>query len=168
MKFIKIAVLVVLFPLLTGATSAHKFYVSITKIEYVAESQSLQIITQIFIEDIEQVLQKRYNSEISLGTPKETESDSAFLEQYILQKLKIEVNGSPLVLAYIGKEYDTDMVLSYFEVTGISSVNNIKVENKMLMGLFEEQQNIIHFKSNKIRRSLILDRDNPIGVLNLD
>ena len=102
MKFFKIALLVVLLPLITGATSAHKFYVSITKIEYVAESQSIQIITQIFIEDVEQVLQQRYNPNISLGTPKETESDAAFLKQYILQKLKIEVNGKSLTLNYLG------------------------------------------------------------------
>jgi len=168
MKYLKIAFLVVLFPLLTGATSAHKFYVSITKIEYVAKSQSLQIITQLFIEDVEQVLRERYNPNISLGTTKETEADGAFLKQYILQKLKIEVNGVPVVLNYLGKEYDTDMVKSYIEVTGVSEVNKIEVENKMLMDLFEEQQNIIHFKNNKIRKSLTLGRDNPKGVLNFD
>ena len=168
MRFLKIAFLVVLFPLMTGATSSHKFYVSITKIEYVAESESLQIITQLFIEDVEQVLQQRYNPNISLGTPKETEADGAFLKQYILQKLKIEVNGTPLTLNYLGKEYDTDLVKSYLEVTGVSGVKDIQVENKMLMDLFEDQQNIIHYKSNKTRKSMILDRDNPKGVLNFD
>ncbi len=168
MKFLKIVFLVVFFPLMTGATSAHKFYVSITKIEYVAKSESLQVITQLFIEDVEQVLQQRYDPSISLGTTKETEADGAFLEQYILQKLKIEVNGTPLVLNYLGKEYDTDMVKSYMEVTGIPSVMDIIVENKMLMDLFDEQQNIIHYKNNKTRKSLMLDRDNPKGVLNFN
>lgn len=168
MKFLKIAFLIVLFPVLTGATSAHKFYVSITKIEYVAESESLQIITQLFIEDVEQVLRQRYNPNISLGTPKETEADAAFLKQYILQKLKIEVNGTPLTLNYIGKEYDTDMVKSYMEVTGVSEVKDILVENKALMDLFDDQQNIIHYKNKKTRKSMMLDRDNPKGVLNFN
>ena len=88
MKFIKIILLVFLFPLITGSTE-HKFYVSITKIEYVAESESLQIITQFFLDDIEEVLRKRYRPDVSLGTTKETEEDVALLKKYILQKLKI-------------------------------------------------------------------------------
>ena len=77
-----------LFPCIMGSAE-HKFYVSITKIEYVAESESLQIITQFFIDDIEEVLRKRYRSDVSLGTTKETEEDRTLLKKYILQKLKI-------------------------------------------------------------------------------
>jgi len=167
MKFLKIVFILLLFPVITASTD-HKFYVSITKIEYVAESESLQIITQIFIEDIEKALQKRYNTSISLGTKKETEADTAFLKEYILQKLKINLNGKPVALHYIGREYDTDMVKSYIEVTGIDKLETIEIENKVLMDLFEEQQNIIHLKTKKNRRSLILDIENSKGVLNFN
>jgi hypothetical protein len=167
MKFLKIAILVLIFPLLS-ASSAHKFYVSITKVEYVAEKESIQIITQIFIDDVEKVLQERYNSDISLGTKKETKEDAEVLKKYILQKLKIKVNGKPVSLNYIGKEYETDIVKSYIEVTGIKSFKSIEIENQVLMDLYEEQQNIIHLKTKESRRSLILERDNPKGVLNFD
>lgn len=167
MKFLKFAFLILLFPLLTGAT-AHKFYVSITKIEYVAERESIQIITQLFIEDIEQDLRKRYNKEVFLGSKKETEADATLLKEYILQKLKIKVNGTPVTLHYLGKEYDNDLVKSYLEITGIKEFKEIEVENKILMDVFEEQQNIIHLKAKDHRRSLILDKDNPKGVLNFD
>jgi len=167
MKFFQILVLAVLFPILTGATS-HKYYVSITKIEHVTESESLQIITQIFIDDIEDVLQERYNPNISLGTKKETKADAAFLKEYILHKLKIKVNGNQIALNYLGKEYDVDMVKSYIEVTGIADIKSMEIENKVLMDLFTDQQNIIHFKSKKSRRSLILDKENPKGVLNFN
>jgi SUMO ligase MMS21 Smc5/6 complex component len=132
----------------------------------VAESESLQIITQIFIDDVEETLRNRYNATVSLGTPKETESDKVLLKEYILQKLKIEVNGAPVTLNYLGREYDMDMVKAYIEVTGIRSVNSIAIENKILMDQYDEQQNIIHFKTQKRRKSLILDRDNPKGMLN--
>jgi hypothetical protein len=112
MKFLKITFLVFLFPLITGSAE-HKFYVSITKIEYVAESESLQIITQFFIDDIEEVLRKRYRPDVSLGTAKETTEDVALLKKYILQKLNILVNGTPVTLDYLGIEYDVDMVKSY-------------------------------------------------------
>lgn len=153
------------FPLLSG-TPVHKFYVSITKIEYVQEKESLQIITKIFIDDIEDALQKRYDPSISLDSKKQTPADVAFLKEYILQKLQIKVNGKSVKLDYIGQEYDTDMVVAYMEVKGISDLETIEIENKVLMDMFSEQQNIIHLKTPKSRRSLILDRDEPKGILN--
>ena len=151
-----------------SGTPAHKFYVSITKIEYVKEKSSLQIITKIFIEDIEDALQKRYDPSISLDTKKETETADEDLKNYILQKITIKVNGKPVTLDYIGKEYETDMVVAYVEVKGVKELNTIEIENKVLMDLFPEQQNIIHLKTPKSRRSLILDRDEPKGKLDFN
>jgi uncharacterized protein YuzE len=167
MKYLKIACFLFILPLFAGSVN-HKFYVSITKIEYVSESGSLQIITQIFIDDIEKTLENRYNTTVSLGTPKETTTDTALLKEYILQKLKIQINGKPVKLQYIGREYDTDMVKAYIEVEGIARLNTLEIENKILMDEYDEQQNIIHFKTKKTRRSLILDTDNPKGMLNFE
>jgi len=164
MKFFRIFLLLSVFPLLSAAP-LHKFYVSITKIEYVKEKNSLQIITKIFTDDIEDALQQRYDASISLDTKKETEAADEDLKRYILQKINIKVNGKPVKLDYIGKEYDTDMVVAYIEVKNVKNLNTIEIENKVLMELFPEQQNIIHFKTLKSRRSLILDRDEPTGQL---
>ena len=48
--------------------SAHKYYVSITKIEYVSEKQSVQIITRIFIDDLEKLLKERFDNSIVLNS----------------------------------------------------------------------------------------------------
>ena len=53
MRSVSIFLLLLSLPVLMASSSAHKFYVSITKIEYVASQQSLQIITKIFIDDFE-------------------------------------------------------------------------------------------------------------------
>ena len=168
MKFLKIAILIVVLPLMTASTAVHKFYVSTTNIEYVPKKQSIQIITKIFINDIEDVLQKRYDPSISIATTKEKEEDVAYLKRYILQKLKINVNGKPAELTYIGKEYDIDVVNAYIEITGVKELHSIEVKNEVLMDLFEEQQNIIHIKTPNIKRSFILDSDNPKDMLNFD
>ncbi len=167
MRYLRLSLFLVLLPLVMSFT-AHKFYVSITKIEYVAEKESLQIINKLFIDDIEDVLQARYSESVSLDPEKETATDAQYLEEYVLQKLKIEVNGEPVFPKYLGHEYENDVVKSYIEVEGISEFKNISVENKMLMELFEEQQNIIHVKRGKKRKSMLLDVDNPNGVLNFN
>ncbi|PHR14882.1 MAG: hypothetical protein COA40_01555 [Aequorivita sp.] len=164
MKYFRILLLLLIFPLFS-ATTAHKFYVSITKIEYVKEKKSLQIITKIFIDDIEDALQQRYDSSLSLGTKKETKTTDEDVKQYILSKLKIHVNGKSVKLDYIGKEYDTDMLVAYIEVTNITALNAIEIENKTLFEMFPEQQNIIHLKTPNSRKSLMLDKDEPNGTL---
>ena len=167
MKYFRISLLLLIFPLIS-ATSAHKFYVSITKIEYVKEKKSLQIITKIFTDDIEDALQQRYDPSISLDTKKETEAADEYLQKYILQKLNIKVNGKPVQLNYIGKEYDLDMLVAYIEVTNVPNLKSIEIENKVLMEMFPEQQNIIHLKTTNSRKSLMLDKDEPSGKLKFD
>ncbi len=167
MKFLKISFLILLFPIMTAST-AHKFYVSTTKIEYVKERQVLQIISKIFIDDIEAVLQQRYDPTIELATTKETEQDVETLIEYVMKKIAIEVNNIPVTINYIGREYKMDIVNIYMEVEGISELKKLEVTNKLLIEVFEEQQNIIHFKSKKNRKSLILDKDNPTGMLNFN
>ncbi len=165
MNYKKTVFLLLLIPLLLSFTT-HKFYVSTTNIEYVKEKKTLQIITKVFTEDIEQALQARYSPSITLDSNKETERDENFLRKYLLQKIKIKVNGKPVVLNYIGKEYDIDIAKIYFEIENISELQSIEIENKVLIDMFSEQQNIIHLKTPDSRRSLILDKENPKGVLN--
>ncbi|MAB57868.1 MAG: hypothetical protein CL524_10025 [Aequorivita sp.] len=167
MKYFRILLLLLIFPLIS-ATSAHKFYVSITKIEYVKEKKSLQIITKIFTDDIEDALQHRYDPSISLDTKKETETSDEYVQKYIIQKLNIKVNGKPVQLNYIGKEYDVDMLVAYIEVTHVPNLKSIEIENKVLMEMFPEQQNIIHLKTTNSRKSLMLDKDEPSGKLKFD
>ncbi|MAO11537.1 MAG: hypothetical protein CMC07_11865 [Flavobacteriaceae bacterium] len=168
MKFLKVILLAFVLPLMTASTADHKFYVSTTNIEYVAKKESLQIITKIFIDDIEDVLQKRYSPSISIATTKEKEEDREYLKKYILQKLKINVNGKPAKLNYIGRDYDIDVVNAYIEITGVTELNSIEIKNEVLFDLFDEQQNIIHIKTPETRRSLILDANNPKDMLNFN
>ena len=164
MKYSRILFLLLVFPLFSAST-AHKFYVSITKIEYVKEKKSLQIITKIFTDDIEDALQQRYDSSISLDTKKETEAVDEDVKKYLLQKISIKVNGKPVQLDYIGKEYDVDMLVAYLEVTNVPDLKSLEIDNKILIEMFPEQQNIIHLKTPNSRKSLMLDKDEPNGVL---
>ncbi|MFC7357673.1 DUF6702 family protein [Jejudonia soesokkakensis] len=168
MKNFKYLVLLAIFPVLMASTSAHKFYVSTTNVEYVPEKASIQIISKIFIDDIEDVLEERYGIDIHLAEKKEAEIDRSYLRKYILQKLTVFVNGKPAKLTYLGQEYETDVVKAYIEITGVKDLKSLEIENTILMDLFDDQQNILHIKTPSERRSIILKRDNPKGLLNFN
>lgn len=165
MKIFRVLLIALVFSIVTAST-AHKFYVSTTKIEYVEQQQSVQIISKIFIDDLEEVLRKRYDESIVLDSKDESEQD--FVKRYLLQKLQITINGIPATLEYIGKEYEIDLIKVYFEINDIIELNTIEIENMVLFDLFEEQQNIIHLKTGESRRSLVLNKENPKGMLNFD
>lgn len=166
MKSFKI-LLLLLVPLLLSA-SLHKFYVSTTKVEYVKEVKSLQIISKIFIDDMEDLLQTRYDVNVSLATDKERKIDEEYLKKYLLQKVKIKLDGKEVSLKYIGREYENDVIKVFLEVQPINDFSIIEIENKVLFELSKEQQNIIHVKYQKQRKSMLLDSENPNALLNFN
>ncbi|MBT4919082.1 MAG: hypothetical protein HON09_06400, partial [Flavobacteriaceae bacterium] len=98
----------------------------------------------------------------------ETDLDQSYLLNYISQKLKFKINEKEAQLIYIGKEYDIDILNIYFEIEDVDSLESIRIENKILIDLFPEQQNIIHFSNEKNKRNLILDKNHPTGLLNFN
>ena len=77
-----------IFPFFAGFV-AHKFYVSTTKVEYVKERKSIQIISKIFVEDLEQVLQERYSSRVQLDPKKRNRFRSKLCIKLYFTKAKI-------------------------------------------------------------------------------
>ncbi|WP_027393695.1 DUF6702 family protein [Aquimarina latercula] len=150
---------------LSSFTALHKFYVSVTQIEYKEEEKSLQIISRIFVDDIEEVLRKRYDETIELVSNEQEEKVDQYLTTYLKQKLSITVNGEEVFFNFIGKEYDNDLVLCYLEVENVESLKTIVVSNQVLMHFFDDQQNIIHVKKQEKRKSLILEKEKDQGML---
>jgi hypothetical protein len=56
----------------------------------------------------------------------------------------------------------------YFEIEDIDTLGSLEIENKILIDLFPEQQNIIHFSNEKNKKNLILDKNRPSGLLNFN
>ena len=141
---------------LTSFTPVHKFYVSVTEIELNPKTQSLQIISRVFTDDLENVLRQRYNDDLRLGKGSEANNVNKVITNYILQKLKISLDGKSYDLKFIGKEYDNDMTVFYIEVENVKSFQNIKIMNGLLTDLFEDQKNLVHVEYKEKTKSLIL------------
>lgn len=163
MKFKTNAIIVGLLFMLSSFTALHKYYVSVTDVEYSLVNKSLQITSRLFIDDFQNVLQERYGASIKL----EDKISDVYVEKYFKKKLLIEVNNTLKSYTYIGKEFDGDMLHCYFEVENVSDIQSITVTNKLLIELFEGQQNITHITINDKKKSFLLIKDNSSGVLKL-
>ncbi|WP_419212355.1 DUF6702 family protein [Maribacter sp. X9] len=168
MKFLKTSLLVLLLPLV-AFTGAHKFYISVTNVDYSEKDKAVQIITRIFIDDMNAVLKERYGLEPKLGTEKETEMDREYLDKYLRTKFVVEINGKTTPYKFIGKKYDTDMLICYLEIPDVilKELKQIAVQNEILTDIYDEQQNVVHFKVNGKKKSFVLVKSDTKGMLNL-
>lgn len=137
----------------------HEFYLSVTDIEYVKEEKSLQVISRVFIDDFENVINKRYNKDFKLIPGLEVERIDEYIERYIRDKFVLETNKGQLNFSYLGRKYEDDMVYLFLEVENLEPFEALTIENLILTDLFEEQKNMIHFKSENFKKSFILEKE---------
>jgi len=154
MKF-KIALLL-LFIGLSSFNTDHKFYVSVTEIEYNEKAHSLQIISRVFIDDFEKLLQTRYDQSIHLTKNDDSEKVSDYIKKYLSQKMEVELDGKPYTLNFIGKEYENDKLLFYLEIPDVPEFKKIGIKNAVLIDMFSEQKNLVHVEYKGKTKSLIL------------
>ncbi|NQX86385.1 MAG: peptidase E [Flavobacteriaceae bacterium] len=161
----KAIVLLLAIMLFSSFKAYHKFYVSITKVEYVKEKQAMQFISRIFIDDFEHMLQQRFDESIVLNEGKESEQIQLYVENYLKRKIKVVINGEEKSIQYIGKEYEKDIMYCYYEIPHITEVNTINVTNEVLFDMFDSQQNIVRLKINDTHKTFVLIPEEKTGVL---
>ena len=154
---------------LVAFTVAHKFYVSVTNISYSDKDQALQITSRIFIDDFEEVLMERYGVVSNLATDSETALADEYIEKYLKTKFLVFIDGEQRQYKVLGKKYDNDIMICYLEIPEIDlgNIKAIAVQNELLTDLFDEQQNVVHFKIKGKKKSFVLIKENNKGMLNL-
>lgn len=146
--------------------NVHKYYLSLTQIKFKEEQKSVQIIINVFMDDIELALNKDYNIDLQLTTKKELKDNDVYFEKYLKDKLQFKINGESKDYNYLGKEYDGDLVFFYLEIENITSITNIEVTNKILTFHFPTQQNLIKSKVGEKNKSVLLTKENANSILN--
>ncbi|WP_378185432.1 DUF6702 family protein [Aquimarina sp. W85] len=163
----RISVLLIVLICCSSFDRAHKFYVSVTQIEYVASKQQLQVVSRLFIDDVENVLQARYDSSLLISS-KNMKVVKPVISKYFNKKLNIEVNDELVAYNFLGFEIENDLIICYLEVVNVTDFKTITIDNQLLMDQFSEQQNIVHVKKQNTRKSLILEDGNHKAMLNFN
>lgn len=165
MKSIKLISVIAIF-FLCSFNTLHKYYVSITQIEFVKEQQSVQIISRIFIDDFESVLRKRYDKNITLDRGDDETQIDDYIKKYLLTKIEISINNQEVIPTFIGKKYDDGIMHCYLEIENIKSISTFQIKNKVLFDMFEDQKNVIRTNINNKNKTVVLTAQNDKGLLN--
>lgn len=143
----------------------HKFYVSVTQINFVAEKKTIQITTRIFIDDLNNTLEKKHKKKFYIGSIKETSEEVDWLKKYIETNFSLKVNGKGKEIVFLDKEIEDDVLICYLIVKNISKINSLEVKNMLLFDFLPEQQNIIHTQVLTQKKSALLTSDHPVELL---
>jgi len=163
MRTKKLLLFVLILPLF--AFTAHKYYLSLTQINYNSKNKSIEVIINVFIDDIETAFDKIYHKKFELDTKNESaDSDKYFLE-YLQKNIKFKVDGKSYDYNYIGKEYDGDVLFFYLEIKNVLTSTEIEIKNTLLLEHFPQQQNLVKSKVLKKHKSVMLTKKEQIGIL---
>lgn len=164
MRFYKLFLLL-LIPVLSSFC-AHKYYLSVTDLAYNEEQKAIQIITRLFYDDLETVLQARYDETLKVDAAQNQEKLDTYLTKYLNQKMKVSVNGTSQQLQFLGKEYEEDYVVCYIEITEVERIKSVEIKSTLLLDMFPEQKNMVHTEILGKKKSLLLQDGKTNAVLN--
>lgn len=140
----------------------HPIHLSKSSIELNEAEKTLQISIHIFLDDLELALEaKGAEPNLQLCTSKEHPKGEQYLISYLREQFHIQVNGKPMGFKFVGKEISEDFLATwcYLEIEGVEAFGTLKVTNKILMELYDDQRNIVQVKGpNKKKVYFMFDR----------
>lgn len=146
----------------------HPMHVSVTEIEYSEKDKSLQIISRIFIDDLELSIKNKLNYEsLDLINPKNGQTTGQLVSAYLKDKIKIRIDGKWATLNYIAHEVEDVALICYLEIEGVKKIRSIEITNQVIQETHEDQSNLVHVTYKGPVKSLRLTRDKPTATLDV-
>jgi hypothetical protein len=139
-------------------TYGHKFYTSMTQVEYNDKTRSAEVIMNVFTDDLEIALSSQFNRKI-----KSSDKDfTSLCYQYISGRFQVKDSQNHLLKnEYAGLEFNRDMVSIYLEVKLPQGLSDTRFRQATLLEAFRDQTNIVNFRSGKSRTSLVFRAGTP-------
>jgi len=144
-------------------TTFHPFHVSVCEVNINQASKSIQVSQRIFIDDLEQALNKTYKVNLTIDGKTENKLVDSLINDYLKEHLRLAVDGKFKKRVFIGSEIVEDGIWCYIEYEGIKKIKSVEVTSTVFLEIFKDQANIIHFKQGDREKSIKLDVNNKSG-----
>lgn len=142
----------------------HPLHISVTEIEYNEKAEALQIISRIFVDDLEvAVREKKSMPELDILNPNKGLTTQTLIADYLKDHLKIKLDGKPQQLNLLGYEEENFAFICYIEIEKVKNFKVIEVENTVITEIFDDQSNLVHITYKGPIKSMRLMKDKPSG-----
>ena len=128
------------------------FHASTTKVEY--ESGTLKLTAKFFTADLETAVGANVSSKDSFDSK---------AKSYTNSNLVVRVNGAAVPLTYVGSQTNDKSTRLYLKAENIKDIKEIEIKNSMLISNFSDQQNLVTFDINGVRKSFTAKKGGETG-----
>ncbi len=140
----------------------HPLHISVTEIEYNEKVEALQIISRIFVDDLEVAMRAKTKlPELDILNPKNGLTTKGLLTDYLKDHLKIRLDGKEQQLNFLGYEEENLAFVCYIEIEKVKNFKVIEVENTIMTETYDDQSNLVHVTYKGPIKSMRLMKDKP-------
>jgi hypothetical protein len=155
--------------LIAFASLVHPIHISVSEINYNEKSKSLQMTTRIFADELELgVRAQRKEVDLDLLEPKNGVATKQMIQNYLLEHIKIKIDGKPAKMNFLGFEKEDISIVSYIEIENVKKLKTVEVFNDLITELHDDQSNLVHITYKSPVKSARLTRDNPKEIFTFD
>ena len=153
------------------AERLHPIHVSLTTIDYNAQTRSLEITCKIFADDLEDAIKKTSGSQLYLGSQKENRAlATAKIEEYLRRHFRVEFVGAPALAewTFVGRELEGDAMWCYLEYAGVALPSprpRVKIAQTVLLDFYDDQTNVVNVSVGSERRSALIRKSKLSEIL---
>ncbi len=144
----------------------HDFHTSLTEMRYNVKSKTFEISVRVFTDDLQKVLSETNQNKKFLV--ENNDKNDLFVEAYI-KKHFVVVNpkNQKTIINYIGKEKEGEATWIYLEMPVNESINGSKIQNNVLIDMFEDQTNILNIFIQNQKKSYLYNVKNRVFVVEI-
>ena len=137
--------------------ATHEFYVSTTSVDFVLNKNEIQITSQFFVDDVENLIRFQTPNTALIFERAYNEETNLIMRDFIHKNFKISINKKKQEVKYLGYELKDDLLVVYYETKfSNSKILNVEVYNSFLVNFIESQKNIVHVKFKNQKKSFLL------------
>lgn len=147
----------ILLILLPFTMQAHKYYTSVTQLDFNPTEKCFQVTMNVFVDDLEAVLTHE-NKQVVKWKSDQAELN-ALLLKYLNKHFNVKLNQkSASEFRLIGTREQKDLLTIFFEIPVEKSVKNIEITDTFLMDMFPIQSNVVNLNYENQKHSFLFQK----------
>ncbi|RLD19278.1 MAG: hypothetical protein DRI69_08695 [Bacteroidetes bacterium] len=134
------------------------------EITYRTETQSLEIVQHMYVDDLELALKQDFDGPIHLCTELEIDSAEVMVQKYVSQHFALTTESGQIDVTFLGKEVGDEPLgmWVYIEATDVTLSPELTISYDLLCEIFDDQKNIVSFQiDNNKKQMFLLDHNTP-------
>lgn len=131
--------------------------------QYDKPGKSFQISIRIFTDDLEKGISEDNNKKIF--TIKNNDQNNPFVERYIRKHFILTNAQKKAEVQYLGKEEEADATWVYLEIPFPETTQGWKLQNSILMEVFDDQVNMTNVKSLAGQKTFLFKKGQTVQSL---